>query len=140
MRPNQQPGMSLCAQPCFVPTPPCTPGVSYRRFYLYDTFPATLYGTLSALMGGGAQTFAATDLEVLEPKSDSESESEIKALCCLLTTFRPLVSIGFLSPTAPASESRDPSFAAVLVDLGAAFFLVRISTMDGWLSETERCV
>lgn len=90
-----------------------------------------------ALRGGRVQTFAATDLEGFEPKSESESES--KKLGCLLLTFNPLVWPRFLSPAALASESKDPS-TAVFLDLGAAFFLARISMMDGWLSETELCV
>lgn len=97
------------------------------------TTDAALRGPPSAPTGGRVQTFAATDLEGFTPKSESESET----LGCLLTTFRPLVWPGFLSPAPPASASGGPSFPAALLALGAAFLLARISTMDGWLSETE---
>lgn len=72
------------------------------------------------------------DLEGFEPKSESESEE----LDSLLAAFRPLGAPGFL---AAALEGGSSSLSAAPWGFGAAF-LVRISTMDGWLSETQRCV
>lgn len=73
------------------------------------------------------------DLEGFEPKSESESEE----LDSLLAAFRPLGAPGFL---AAASGGGSSSFSAALGGFAAAFFLVSISTMDGWLSETQRRV